>query len=71
MGEEQLNSFSVAFEHVLTAALRLNDPDFFENTLKSPAAERLPPTVFGQVGQSMAELDLDIWQQRFVSVELN
>ncbi len=71
MGEEQLNSFFVAFEHVVTAALKLNDADLFDNTLKSPTAERLPPTVFGKVGQIMAELDLDVWQHKFVSVELN
>ena len=63
----QIKSFFDAFERVVAAALRLNDPDLFENTLKALPAETLPLTVFGKVGQSMAELNLDIWQQRFVS----
>lgn len=71
MNENQLKSFSMVLERVGIAALRLNDPDLFRNTLCYPAAEMLPFTVFGKIGRSMAELDLNTWQQRSVSDALN
>lgn len=70
MSDHQLKSFSTVLEHVVTAALRLNDPDLFRNALCCPAAEMLPLPVFGKVGRSMTELDLNTWQQRSVSVAL-
>lgn len=64
----QLKPLSIAFENIVTAALRLNDPDLFENTLKYHAAVMLRPSIFGKIGQSIPDIDLNIWEQRFVLV---
>ena len=68
MNEDQVKKFIVACEAVIISALRLGDTDLFEDTLRRPDAEMLPLAVFGSIGRSMAELDLEIWQRRFVSV---
>lgn len=66
MNEHGKESFRNALELVVTAALRLNDPDLFQSTLSYPVAKKLSPMAFDRVGRSVGELELGNWEQRSV-----